>query len=150
MSLRLSDAMRNKLLDGGASGGIKAGLNGGFLYIYSGSQPNSANTAASGTRLGKVTVNDDGSTGLGFDSAASGVLSKAAAQAWKFHGLANGIAGWYRLCESTDNPDTTDATKARIDGAIGTSGAELNLSNVSIVTNQVNTVDAFTITMPAA
>jgi len=150
MSLRLSDTMRNKLLDGGASGGIKAGLNAGFIAIYSGSQPSSANTGATGTLLGTVTVNGDGVTGLGFDSASGGVLSKAAAQAWKFTGLAAGIAGWYRLYAPGDTITATDPTKPRVDGAIGTSGAELNLSNISIAISQVNTVDAFTITMPAA
>jgi hypothetical protein len=150
MSLRLSDKIRNLMLDGGASGGIKAGLNAGFINIYTGSQPSSANTGATGTLLGTVTVNGDGSTGLGFDASVAGVLSKAAAQTWKFVGLAAGIAGWYRLYAPGDTVTATDATKARVDGAIGTSGAELNLSNIVIAVSQVNTVDAFTITMPAA
>lgn len=150
MSLRLSDAMRNKLLDGGASGGIKNGLNLGFIAIMSGSQPSSPNTGATGTLLGTVTVNGDGVTGLGFDAAVDGVIAKAAAQTWKFTGLAAGIAGWYRFYAPGDTITNTDATKPRVDGAIGTSGAELNLSNVSIQVGQVNTVDAYTITMPAA
>lgn len=150
MSLRLSDAARNRLLDGGANGGIKLAFNLGFINIYSGSQPSSPNTGATGTLLGTVTVNGDGTTGLGFDAAVAGVTSKAAAQTWKFTGLNAGIAGWYRLFAVGDTVTATDATKPRIDGAIGTSGAELNLSNITIAVAQVNTVDAFTITMPAA
>lgn len=150
MSLRLSDAMRNKMLNGGTGGGVKEGLNAGFINIYTGSQPASANTGATGTLLGTVTVNGDGVTGLGFDAAAAGVISKAAAQAWKFTGLAAGIAGWYRFYAPGDTVTATDATKPRVDGAVGTSGAELNLSNVSIQVGQVNTVDAYTLTMPAA
>ena len=150
MSIRISDAGRNRLLDGGTNGGVKACYNLGFISIFTGSQPSSANTGATGTLVGLVTVNGDGSTGLGFDAAAAGVISKAAAQAWKFTGLANGIAGWFRLWAVGDTPTTTDSTKPRIDGAIGTSGAELNLSNVTIQSGQVNTVDAFAITMPAA
>lgn len=150
MSLRLSDALRNKLLDGGAAGGIKNGLNLGFINIYTGAQPASANTGATGTLLGTVSVNGDGVTGLGFDAAANGVISKAVAQAWKFTGLAAGVAGWFRFYEAGDTPTNTDATKSRLDGAVGTSGAELNLSNVTIAIGQVNTVDAFTVTMPAA
>lgn len=149
MSLRLSDAARNKLLDGGASGGIKGTFNLGFIAIFSGSQPASPNTGATGTLLGTVTVNGDGVTGLGFDASVAGVIAKAAAQVWKFTGLAAGIAGWYRLYAVGDTVTNTDATKPRVDGAIGTSGAELNLSNVQIAVAQVNTVDAFTITMPA-
>jgi hypothetical protein len=150
MSVRLSDNARNKLLDGGASGGIKNTFNLGFIAIMSGSQPASANTGASGTLLGTVTVNGDGTTGVGFDAAVAGVISKAAAQTWKFTGLAEGIAGWFRLYAPGDTISATDSTKPRVDGAIGTSGADLNLSNVSIAIGQVNTVDAFTITMPAA
>lgn len=149
MSLRLSDAARNRLLDGASNGGIKGAFNLGFINIYTGSQPASANTGATGTLLGTVSVNGGG-TGITFDASVAGVISKAAAEAWKFTGLAAGIAGWFRLWAAGDTVTATDATKPRVDGAIGTSGAELNLSNVTIAVSQVNSVDAFTITMPAA
>lgn len=150
MSIRLSDEARNRLLDGGVNGGVKACYDLGFINIYQGSQPSSANTGATGALLGTVTVNGDGSTGLSFDAAVAGVISKAAAQSWKFVGLTAGIAGWFRLYTAGDTPASTDSTKPRIDGAVGTSGAELNLSNVAIAVAQVNTVDGFTITAPGA
>jgi hypothetical protein len=150
MAIRLSDEARNRLLAGGANGGIKNAFNLGFIAIMSGSQPNSANTGATGTLLGTVTVNGDGTTGIGFDAPVAGVISKAAAQAWKFTGLAAGIAGWFRLYAPGDTITATDSTKPRIDRAIGTIGAELNLSNVTIAIGQVNTVDSFTIGEPAA
>lgn len=150
MSIRISDALRNHMLDGGAGGGIKNALNLGFINIYTGSQPSSANTGATGTLLGTVSVNGDGVTGLSFDAASGGVIAKAAAQAWKFVGLAAGVAGWFRFYEAGGTPANTDPTEARLDGAVGVSGAELNLSNVTIAISQVNTVDAFTVTMPAA
>lgn len=150
MAIRLSDEARNRLLAGGANGGIKNAFNGGFIAILSGSQPNSANTGATGTLLGTVTVNGDGTTGISFDAPVAGVISKAAAEAWKFTGLAAGIAGWFRMYAAGDTITATDSTKPRIDGAIGTSGAELNLSNVTIAVGQVNTVDSFTIGEPAA
>lgn len=149
MSFRLSTGLRNKVLDGGTGGGFKGALNLGKINIYTGSQPASADTGATGTLLGTVTVNDAG-TGLTFDASVAGVLSKAAAETWKFHGLADGTAGWFRFYESADTPGNTSSTAARLDGAIGTSGAELNLTNLSILTGQVNTVDAFTITQPSS
>lgn len=149
MTIRLSTGMRNKLLDGGATGGIKGSFNLGFMAILTGSQPTSPDDAATGTRLGTVSVNGSG-TGITFDSAAAGIIAKAVAEAWKFTGLADGTAGWFRLYQAADTITNVSTTVARIDGAIGSSGADLNLSNLSITTGQVNTVDTFTITMPGA
>jgi hypothetical protein len=148
MTIRLSTMARNKLLDGGANGGIKGAFNLGFMNIYSGSQPSNADTGATGILLGTVSVNGAGG-GISFDPSVAGVIAKAAAELWRFTGLAAGIAGWYRLYEPTDTPATTQSTKARVDGAIGSSGADLNLTNLQIQLGQVNTCDAFTITMPA-
>jgi hypothetical protein len=91
-----------------------------------------------------------GGTGITFDSAAAGVIAKAVAETWRFTGLADGTAGWFRLYQAADTITNSSTSVARVDGAIGTSGADLNLSNLAIVTGQVNTVDTFTITMPAA
>lgn len=150
MAIRLSTGLRNKMLDGGTGGGIKEALASGFIAILTGSQPASADAAATGTLLGTVTVNGDGVTGLTFDAAVAGVISKAAAEAWKFTGLAAGIAGWYRFYEAGDTITSISTSAARIDGAIGSSGADLNLSNLSIGVGQVNTCDTFTYTLPAA
>jgi hypothetical protein len=149
MTIRLSTTARNKLLDGGTTGGIKGAFNLGFMNIYTGSQPATADTGATGTLLGTVSVNGGG-TGITFDASVAGVISKAVAETWRFTGLAAGIAGWFRLWEATDTPSATQSTKARVDGAIGSSGADLNLTNLNIGVGQVNTCDTFTITMPAA
>ena len=149
MTIRLSTGMRNKLLDGGAAGGIKGSFNLGFMAILTGSQPTSPDDPATGTRLGTVSVNGGG-TGITFDSAAAGVIAKAVAETWRFTGLADGTAGWFRLYQAADTITNSSTSVARIDGNIGSSGADLNLSNLSITTGQVNTVDTFTITMPGA
>jgi hypothetical protein len=138
------------MLDGGASGGLKGALAAGFIYIYTGSQPTTPDTGATGTLLGKVTVNGDGATGITYDAAVAGVSSKAAAEVWRFTGLAAGIAGWFRFSAAGDTPTSTSATAARLDGAVGTSGADLNLSNLDIAVGQVNTCDSFTVTLPGA
>ena len=149
MTIRLSTGMRNKLLDGGSGGGIKGAFNLGFMAILTGSQPTSPDNPATGTLLGTVSVNGGG-TGITFDSAVAGVIAKAVAETWRFTGLVDGTAGWFRLYQAADTITNSSTSVARIDGAIGTSGADLNLSNLSITTGQVNTVDTFTITMPGA
>lgn len=149
MTMRLSTGIRNKLLDGGSGGGIKGSLNLGFIAIMSGAQPTSADAAATGTLLGTVSVNGAG-TGLTFDASVAGVISKAAAETWRFTGLADGIAGWFRFYAPGDTITNVSTTAARIDGAIGSSGGELNLTNLTVGVGQVNTADGFTVTQPGA
>lgn len=148
MTVRLSTGMRNKMNDGGASGGIKGALNLGFINIYSGPQPLTGDTAATGTLLGTVSVNADG-TGLTFDPSVAGTISKAAAEIWKFVGLVNGTAGWFRHYPAGGNPASQSTTEARIDGAIATSGGDMNLTNVAVAVGIPNTVDVYQFTMPA-
>jgi len=150
MTVRLSTGLVNKMLDGGASGGLKV-AGAWFMNIYAGTQPADANTGAgSSTILGLVTKDDDGVTALTFDAAAAGVSSKAAAQVWRFHGLTNGTSGWFRMWVTGDTPASDSTTYPRLDGSIGTSGADLNISNTAIVTSAVTTVDSFTVTLPRA
>jgi hypothetical protein len=91
-----------------------------------------------------------GTTGLTFDAAASGTIAKAALETWRFTGLIEGTAGWFRLYAPGDTIANASSSAARLDGSIGTSGADLNLSNLAIVASQVNTCDSFSITMPAS
>lgn len=149
MTIRLSTGLRNKMLDGGASGGIKGSFNLGFMNIYTGTQPASADSAATGTLLGTVSVNGGG-TGVTFDAAAAGVIAKAAAETWRFTGLADGTAGWFRLWPAGGTPGGSSASEARLDGTVGTSGADANINNLNIVVGGVTTVDSFTVTMPAS
>jgi len=120
----------------------------GFLKIYSGTQPTSPNDAVSGTLL--VTIYSDGAAaGLEFDDAVSGVLSKKSTETWSGTAGNTGTAGWFRIHAPGDalGSSTTDE---RIDGACGTSGAELNMSSTSIVSGSVHSVSTFQLTMPAA
>ncbi len=153
MTIRLSTGLRNAMLD---TTGFAGALLNGVIYIYSGAQPLSADNAVSGTLLGKVTV-DGGAfsfgtatNGLNFDAPVAGVISKAAAEDWKFDGIADGTAGWYRFMGNVSDALGSSTTLARLDGSVGTSGADLNLSNIAIVTSAPNTVDVFQVTFPAS
>lgn len=113
----------------------------GFINFYTGTQPASANNVVAGTLL--VTMYSDGaSVGLSFDEAASAVLSKAAAETWSGTAGNTGTAGWFRLYAPGDalSSSTVDA---RIDGAISTSGAELNMASTSIVASSVISINTF-------
>lgn len=86
--------------------------------------------------------------------AGSGVLAKASTQVWSFNGAATGTAGWFRLY-SGDTSDSGGLISgapyyARLDGSVGTSGADLNLASTSIVSGAPTTIDQFQFTMPAS
>ena len=148
MTVKLSTGLRDKMLNGGAGGGLKGALNLGKINIYSGPQPLTADTAATGTLLGTVTV-DGGGTGLTFEPPVNGTITKAAGENWKATGLAAGTAGWFRFYPASGDPSTTSTTEARIDGSIASSGADVNLNNVSITVGSPNTIDLFSFTIPA-
>jgi len=122
-------------------------FSGGELEIRTGSQPATADTAPSGTLL--VTIKNGGATGVTFDDSASAVISKAAAETWNGTCAATGTAGWFRLCLPTD-ADGASTTEVRIDGAIATSGSQLNMTSTSFVTGAVETIGTFTLTFPFA
>lgn len=83
----------------------------------------------------------------------AGVIAKSTAQVWSFNGAATGTAGWFRLY-SGDTADSGGLISGapyyrRLDGSIGTSGADLNLAS-SIVSGAPNTIDQFQFTIPAS
>ena len=135
---------------------VEAALTFGFLIIYSGSQPASANDAATGVRLATIAVSD-GLVGLTFDPiVTAGTLPKAAAETWSGTAAATGTAGWFRFNELvTDKAGTETAsatggpTNKAMDGSIAVTGGDINMSNVSVVSGALQSVTVFNIVQPA-
>ena len=151
MALRLSTGFRNKILGTEAFRDIFAN---GVIYLYSGTQPGSADSAVTGTLLAKVTVGGGtfnfGSpdNGLNFDAPSGGEIQKAADEIWRFVGEANGTVGWGRLMGNTLDELGASDTLARLDFSVGRTGADLNLSSTSITSSQTGTIDTFTYRIP--
>ncbi len=153
MSIRLSDALRDSMLE---TTSVEAALTLGFLIIYSGSQPASANDAATGTRLATIAVSD-GAVGLTYDPiVTAGTLPKAVAETWSGTAAATGTAGWFRLNALSTNKAGTETAAATggagnvaMDGSIAVTGGDINMSNVSIVSGALQSVTVFNIVMPA-
>lgn len=146
MALRLSTGLRQALL---GTQDFQTEFNLSFINIYSGSQPSSADDAATGTLLATIYSNGV-SIGVTFDAPVAGAISKAAAETWSGTAGASGTAGWFRLYEATDVPSSSSTVNSRIDGNIATSGANMNMSNTFIASGAVQTVSTFTITLPAS
>jgi hypothetical protein len=102
----------------------------GLLRIYDGSRPASGGAAT--TLLAELTCNATFAA-----AAASGVLTLNAITQ-DSSANATGTASWFRI--------TTSGGTYRIDGSVGTSGSDLNLTTTSIVATQPVSVTSFTIT----
>jgi len=129
--------------------GFKAVFKDCFINVYTGVRPTSPDDAASGTLLFTIYSNGT-SAGLEFDDATAGTISKAAGETWSGTAVATGTAGYFRMFEAGDTPGNASTTVARIDGTVAISGADINMSNTSIVSGAVQTLSSFVFTMPAA
>jgi hypothetical protein len=85
--------------------------------------------------------------GLTFGTPSAGTVSKTGV--WGFNGLAIGTAGWFRMKASDTDANALSTTAVRLDGSIAVSGADMNMSNISIDVGAPSTIDTLSITMPA-
>lgn len=149
MALRLSTGMRNKLLGGTAgTAGVKALLDGGFIDIYSGSQPASADLVESGTKIVRISSSSGTSNtdGLRFGDASGGVLG-ATTPVWSGKVTNAAVAGWFRFYGTAGTAGSSN-TEVRMDGSVGVSGADLNLTHTNLAVDSTVTITEGNITQP--
>lgn len=104
------------------------------IRIYTGSQPASADDAATGTLLLTLTA-------VYLNAPANGVLTLDESMGpYQAAATASGTAGWGRL----------EVGSYRIDGSVATSGAQFNLSSTSLGSGDPVTLQSCVITMPGA
>jgi hypothetical protein len=126
MAIAYATTLRNAMLDEiTAAAGASA-----LLRIYDGSRP--ATGGAATTLLAELTCNATFAPG-----AASGVLTLNAITQ-DSSANATGTATWFRI--------TTSGGTFVLDGNVGTSGSDLNLTTTSIVATQPVSVTSFSIT----
>jgi hypothetical protein len=113
---------------------VTALLNTGYLRIYSGTQPATADTAIAAQVL--LATLRFGSTAFG--AAANGVATANAITS-DTNAAATGTAAWFRCLQS-------DGTTTVFDGSAGTSAANLNLNSVAISAGAQVDVTGFTYT----
>jgi hypothetical protein len=109
-------------------------LNAGFIDIYDGTQPVTADTAiTTQVKLAHLTFGNPA-----FGASVAGVAT-ANAIAQDVSADATGTASWFRAYK-------TDGTTAVYDGSVGTSGCNLNLNSVAISAGAAVSVTSFTMT----
>ena len=146
MAFKFSTGLRNALLD---TSSVRDSLDGGEIRIYSGTPPSSPNDAVDedNTLLVTITV-DSGDTGLGFEAAAdSGTLMKATDETWSGEVEATGTASFFRFVQSDDTGDAS-TTAQRVQGGVGTGGADMNLATVSLTETETQVIDHFSVSIP--
>lgn len=103
------------------------------IEIRTGTKPATPETAATGTLLATVAIS-------GSFTAAGGALTAANPAAVTV--AASGTAGHFRV--------KTSGGTAKVDGTVGTSGADMNLDNVALVAGGSVDLGVPTITVPVA
>jgi hypothetical protein len=89
--------------------------------------------------------------GLRFEASSGGTMAKRITDVWSGLNSASGNAGWFRQYGSVADSHALDSTGTaiRMDGAIATSGAELNLNNTALVAGATTTIATWGMTIPA-
>lgn len=96
----------------------------GAIEIRTGAQPATADDAATGALIGRITQQGGawapGNPANGLRFSRDGRYAvKNLLQEWVLKGLDTGVAGWFRLLPNTPDFGLASTTMPRIDGAIG-------------------------------
>jgi len=129
MALAFAETLRNAMLDQ-IKTFLDAGAGAALIRIYDGTRPATGGTAT--TLLAELTCTDPSA-----GSAASGVLTFSSITQ-DSSANATGTATWFRMVDSV-------ATFV-MDGNVGTSGSDLNLTTTAIVATQPVSISSATIT----
>ena len=139
MPFRIADSARDAACDAIVDL-IDAGAGAGVLKIYTGSQPATPATAASGTLLATLTFSDPA-----FGASSSGTATASSITS-DTNIDATGTAGWARVLDS----DAVDPTDAVFDMDIGQGSGTLDFDNTSFVAGGTAAISSMSITVPMA
>lgn len=137
MAVRLSTGLKNFALDSGLATAFDGGT--GRINVYTGTQPATADTAASGTLLATLTINTDS-----FAAASSGAIVMNSATSGT--AVATGTAGYVRFYRTGDTAPASagnGTTDRRLDLLIAT---DISIDNASVVTGGTVALSGYTLT----
>lgn len=147
---RNSDATGYNASATGSSGVVTIKANAG-----AGATPNGYTVAGTTTTLTTTYANMAGGVnpvnGLLFDVASGGTLTQLSTQTWSGVNGNTGTAGWFRQYGSLTDAGALDSAQIfpRMDGAIATSGAEMNLNSTAFTAGATTTLAGWSLSIPA-
>lgn len=124
----------------------------GALVIRTGSQPTHADDAEAGSELIPISLSSlpfvpgAPGNGLNFGQVADAILHEALGEVWSGVATASGTAGHFRIY-GNDKTEGASIVTPRIDGAIATSGSQMNMANTAITVDGTTTIDDVDIPM---
>lgn len=145
MAIKESTGLRNYRQ---VTGSLCAALTAGFIHIYDGAEPATADAALGGaTLLCTISVASSG-TGITLDAVAvDGVASKPSGVVWSGENVATGTARFYRYVAPGDD-GTLSTTQCRVQGRIAVAGADINMTSTSLVLGGIQPLPHFTLAQP--
>lgn len=145
MAIKESTGLRNYRQ---VTGCLRDALADGFIHIYDGAEPATADAALGGATLLHTISLDSTGGGITLDSVAvDGVASKPAGVVWSGENIATGTARFYRYVAPGDD-GTLSTTQCRVQGRIATAGADLNMTSTSLVSGATQTLPYFSLAQP--
>ena len=146
MAFKYSTGFKKAICD---TASVKGTFDGGFIKVYSAptEPPEDADAALPSDSVLLLTFSDNaGAGGLNLAAAAvGGAISKLSTQTWKGVAAATGTPAFFRYVQTGDT-GAFSTTDKRIQGTVGTAGADMNLANSSITDEQEYTLDFFSLT----
>lgn len=133
--------------------GIGATMNAKTLAITSTTLTSAVTSTSFGSGTGGGVAGVTAVNGLKTDyNAVAGVFTKDTTQTWSGTAAATGTAGWFRYISSVADAGALDAAAVfkRMDGSIATTGADMDMTNTSVVIGAVQTLSTWQFTIPAA
>lgn len=146
--IKIGVTLANAML---VTGAMKALLDGGFIYAYSGPVPTAGDAAIDGScvMLGQFTA--AAGAGLTWDGApANGVLQKTTSETWAATVAATGVPTFFRFCVGTDNGSgAASAGNYRLQGTVGTDlSSDMVLNSTNWVSGDTKTLSNAQFSLP--
>ncbi|MEO8391224.1 hypothetical protein [Polaromonas sp.] len=145
--MKASKGLRNALL---VSDSLKTVMALGFIHIYAGTVPATADDAlGSATLLCTISESDTG-TGITFDDnvVAPGVAQKNTGEVWSGTNVDSGTATFFRHVAVGDD-GTSSVVQPRLQGTVAVGGGDLNLLPNTVLTSGAGQdIDYYTVALP--
>lgn len=138
---QISSGLRAVLLK---TNGFKEAMDGAEFRIYAGTEPDHPDDSIGSATL-LVTVKN-GSSGITFNDAVPGILSKPAGETWLGTNAASGTATFYRLVQAGDT-GAASSTAVRVQGSVGVVGSDLNLDDTSLALGAPQSITSYNVSV---
>ena len=145
MAMMISTGLATHLA---GTGSMKSAMDLGFIKIYGGAPPATADAALGGgvTLLCTISLNDTG-TGLTLEHNGTKV-TKPSADTWSGTNVATGTSTFFRHVLASDD-GTASTTQKRIQGTIGlTNALDMVRMDVDVVSGVLNTLENYRCILP--